>query len=288
MKTTVCRWALLGMALAGLPGSSSRAQVLWDSDRGIVPAEQGWDYLALGGPAATGPADGAFELDTTATAAIQAGMFRLAPAPLDRGAGFAVELEFALLAESHSRTERAGFSLIVLDQEARGIELAFQPDAVFAQTAEPLFTRGEEAAWPGGTERRRVTLTMRGERYRLHVDGVPILEGPVRAYWAFAGLFDVYETPNFLFLGDDTTSASARVRLWTVRLAGPPRPALVRGGDGGVELRWEATPGMWYGVERSRDLRTWERVATVEAGGEVATWPLPATGSPRFFRVTVP
>lgn len=288
MRTAACLRRLLELALATIAVPGLQAQVLWDADRGSAPSEQGWNYLAFGGPAVTRQVDGALELDTTSVAAIQAGLFRLSPTPLDRKRGFVLEIELALLQESHLRTDRAGLSLIVLDQEARGIELAFHPETLFAQAAEPLFARGEEAGWPGGPERHRITLTMRGDGYRLHVDEAPVLEGPLRAYWEFAGVFDPYETPNLLFLGDDTTSAAARIRLWKVRLAEAPRAILRPDAEGGWELRWEAVEGMRYGIEQSRDLRRWQRVATLEAATETAVWLIPLTGERRFFRVALP
>ena len=59
-----------------------------------------------------------------------------------------------------------------------------------------------------------------GDTYTLTANAEPLLTGPLRDYSAFAGFPDPYETPNFLFLGDNTTSAQARVRLRFVSVTG--------------------------------------------------------------------
>lgn len=52
-------------------------------------------------------------------------------------------MRFRLAQETHNRPERAGFSVILLGADRRGIELGFWRDQVFAQADQPLFTRGE-------------------------------------------------------------------------------------------------------------------------------------------------
>jgi hypothetical protein len=46
-----------------------------------------------------------------------------------------------------------------------------------------------------------------------------VLSGSLRDYTAFSGPVDPYETPNLIFIGDDTSSASARIRLSYVSVA---------------------------------------------------------------------
>jgi hypothetical protein len=53
----------------------------------------------------------------------------------------------------------------------------------------------------------------------LSADNAVILSGNVRDYTAFIGLIDPYETPNLIFLGDDTNSAKARINLSFVSVA---------------------------------------------------------------------
>ena len=59
---------------------------------------------------------------------------------------------------------------------------------------------------------------MRDDRYELSSDGVSILRGRLRDYTAFEGPVNPYRTPNFIFLGDDTGSARAVIRLMYVAL----------------------------------------------------------------------
>ena len=57
------------------------------------------------------------------------------------------------------------------------------------------------------------TLHIITDTYTLSAAGAPILSGPVRDYTNFSGFPDPYETPNLIFLGDDTTSAAGRAQL---------------------------------------------------------------------------
>ncbi len=43
-----------------------------------------------------------------------------------------------------------------------------------------------------------------------------LLSGPLRDYSAFSGSVDPYETPSFIFLGDDTTSAESAVEIASI------------------------------------------------------------------------
>jgi hypothetical protein len=54
----------------------------------------------------------------------------------------------------------------------------------------------------------------------LSADAQTILTGPVRDYSEFDGFPDPYQTPNLLFLGDDTTSAQAGIRLSYLSITG--------------------------------------------------------------------
>jgi hypothetical protein len=47
----------------------------------------------------------------------------------------------------------------------------------------------------------------------LTVGASTILTGRLRDYTNFSGPIDPYETPNFIFLGDNTTSAEGRTRI---------------------------------------------------------------------------
>ena len=129
--------------------------------------------------------------------------------------------------------DRAGFSLIVLSSDKRGIELGFWKDRIWAQeggTGSTLFTQAEGAAFDTQSARIPYALAVQGDTYTLSSNGTPILSGNLRDYTAFSGFPDPYETPNLIFLGDDTSSASANIQLAYVEVGpiGSTEPSLDR------------------------------------------------------------
>jgi hypothetical protein len=142
---------------------------------------------------------------------------------LDRTIGFQVDLTIQVEDESHQNNNRAGFSIIVLSDDAVGVELAFWEDQIWVQNDDQtggLFSHGEGVAFATNTGLMAYQLRIAGDSYTLLADTKPILTGPLRNYGLFEGFPDPYETPNFLFMGDDTTSAQARIRLSFVSITG--------------------------------------------------------------------
>jgi hypothetical protein len=180
-------------------------------------------------------AEGCTILDSIASEPDAAGYFadpRAIPA-LDRAAGYVLRFSVQVVAEYHADSDknddglgdRAGFSVIVLSSDAKGIELGFWEDQIWAQeqgAAEPpagtLFTHAESARFDTTGRMIAYTLAMRDDHYDLSSDGVTILRGRLRDYTAFEGPVNPYRTPNFIFLGDDTGSARAKIRLAYVAL----------------------------------------------------------------------
>lgn len=283
MRFTV---TVMKLALGLVPGlaGAARGQVLWDGSAPGSMAGQGWSYAAAFGLAVETRTATGVRLDTTANRIESAGYARVLAPALDAATGFNLVVRFRLAAESHVRAERAGFSIILLDAVRRGIELGFWTSEVFAQADNPLFTRGESAARPFDGEPVTAVLSIRGDRYVLFVDDARVLEGPTRDYTAFTGFPDVYETPNFLFLGDDTTSAAGNVELFHVALVRPP---VVQAERGGV-LTWEGVPGQTYTVETSAELQTWTPAARVTSATADFQHTLPAGQGTGFWRVMHP
>lgn len=204
--------------------------ILYDAASGAVPTTQLMNFIDFPPGAATPIYENAATiLDTTksgnetyagwvATAESIAG-FPL----LDRVAGFQVIFSVQVDNESHSNHNRAGFSLIILSQDARGIELAFWENEIWAQnddTTGGLFTHGEAAIFDTTAGLINYQLTIINDTYTLNADGLSILAGPLRDYSNFEGFPDPYQTPNFLFIGDNTTSAQARSRMSYVSVTG--------------------------------------------------------------------
>jgi hypothetical protein len=145
---------------------------------------------------------------------------------LDRSEGFQLDFTLQVENESHTSNNRAGFSIIILSEDARGIELAFWQNEIWAQNDDAtggLFTHGETTTFPTTTGPINYQLVVVKDTYTLTANGAPILNGPLRDYSKFEGFPDPYQTPNFLFLGDDTTSAQARVQLSYVSVTGTER-----------------------------------------------------------------
>jgi hypothetical protein len=246
----LCCLAINAASVSAVVPAATVPIVLYDGALGNRPDNQGWTYLAAGGSATQSATGGATTLDTSSGKGISAGYFAAeegflgsnAPVPvLDRVIGYTVSFTVQVELEDHSGSDknndgiedRAGFSLIVLSSDKRGIELGFWKDRIWAQeggTGSTLFTQAEGAAFDTQSARRPYTLAVQGDIYALSSNGAPILSGNLRDYTAFNGFPDPYETPNLIFLGDDTSSASAKIQLSYVA-AGPisnPGPSLDR------------------------------------------------------------
>ena len=204
--------------------------VLYDAASGTLPDPSLMGYTAFPPDAVSLTySDGVTILDTTpvgmdAYAGWVSSGATVAGFPIfDRTAGVQVNFTLQLESETHDNQSRSGFNVIVLDRDARGIELGFWSNEIWAQnddTSGGLFTHGEGAAFDTTAGLIEYQLTLNADSYTLTANGVPILNGPIRDYSRFEGFIDPYETPNFLFLGDDTTSAQSRVRLRFISVTG--------------------------------------------------------------------
>lgn len=206
---------------------------LYDPARGGLPESQGrLRYAALPPPVDARTAfDGSATVLTTTTDLAELVGWSIDPArapALDRHAGFTLRFALQIIEERRLPSDdngdglddRAGWSVTLLASDRRGIELGFWDDRVWAQEGgvEPdLFTQAEGAA-VNATQFAVYALTIRGNRYTLDRDGVTVLSGSLRDYTAFSGPIDPYETPNFVFLGDNTSRAGVRARLGAVAL----------------------------------------------------------------------
>lgn len=267
------------------------AEVLYDPALGTLPNAQGWSYVSLPFSTPISLVGQEARLDTTSILGVSAGFSRISPSVIDRTAGVTLRLTLRVLEENHgTRVDRSGCSVTVLGSDKKGIELGFWKDRVWAQSDSPLFTHAEEALWPN-VDSHVFELTLQENTYTLGVGGKTVLTGPIRDYTPFVGLLDPYETPNFVFIGDNTTSAGASIGLGSVELlpftVTPPALTPVLLGDYLI-LRWPAsvTGGI---VETSSGLgsaATWTDVgaAPLRQGAfwEIA---LAVTDSARFFRL---
>lgn len=215
------RYALLiGLGISLLTAIPAKAATfpLFDSSLNRLPDRQGWISQAPAGSATL--LSGAVVLNTSSNLLTQAGYAHLRPftrlPSLNRTNGYTLSLSLQLLAESHSTNNRAGFSTIVIGSDRQGIELGFWRDRVWAQNVG--FTQGEGFAIQTGQRSVRYDLVVKGDRYCLFTDqnyAQPKLRGLLRNYAAFGS---PYNLANFLFLGDNTRSASATVKIDNVTM----------------------------------------------------------------------
>ena len=229
---------ILGSALASLglqetiaaPWVNEKTLVLYDAASGAIPEAPLMGFTDFPpGVALPTFVEGVSVIDTTIAGSdtyagwVSSGSATPGFPTLDRSTGFQVNFNLQLESESHSSNHRAGFSVIILANDAKGVELGFWQNEIWAQSDDltgGLFRHAEGAVFATNAGLTDYQVTMIGDTYTLAANGLPILTGPLRDYSAFDGFPDPYETPSFLFIGDDTTSAQARVRLSFVSVTG--------------------------------------------------------------------
>jgi len=208
---------------------------LYDGALNTTPNAQGW--LAYGSADFQNYAStsgGQTQLDTSSASGLQAGfsnhtifgtIVNGAFPTLDRTTGFVLSFRVKLTSETHDTPNRAGFSVIAVGSDKKGIELGFWADQVFAQDDAPsIFTKDESALFNTTADYVDYDLLVGASTYDLKANGAPLLSGNVRDYAAFVPPFpapDPYETPNYIFLGDDTTSARGNASIARVSVAVP-------------------------------------------------------------------
>lgn len=223
----------LSMLAAPLRGRTAGETLLYDGSLNTgTPDTQGLAYFGFG--ATQMFANGATTLTTSPQKGSQAGYTARAQLPmLDRTVGYLVRFSVQIVSEDHAGSDkngdtladRAGFSVIVLSSDQVGIELGFWPDQIWAQedgAAQPppntntLFTHAEGGTFDTTSALIAYELHIQGDSYTLSSADAAIVRGRLRHYSAFGA---PYTNPNFLFLGDNTMSASATIRLSAVAVA---------------------------------------------------------------------
>ena len=206
---------------------------LYDDTLGTTPGTQPWLLYAddsLLGPAPTVETLNANGVQFDTNMSVRGGYSSHLPLfnthknsafpTLDPANGFALDFELEVLSESHSSTDRAGFSVIMLGDDNRGVELGFWSNSIFAQ--EVGFNAAESVAYATMGSETDYQLKIVGANYTLSANGTDILSGATRDY---SGFGVPYSLKNYLFLGDDTTSAEASVNLGNVTLTSVPEPS---------------------------------------------------------------
>lgn len=245
---------------------------------GTPPAPGTQDWLFYNNPPGavqTASADGTI-LDTSINAALYAGYsnYTLSGQPknlsfptLNRNQGYSLAFETRVISNNLVSNDRAGFSVIVVSSDGlRAIELAFQS---LSPTTGRIFAQSDDiTANPGGQPQVLFTpaegvdfntnaltgyrLEVVGNNYVLFANGTQILTGPLRNYSNFQPpnqlIPDPYNIPNFVFFGDNTTSASGRFELGDVAVQTATRLRFVPNagfsGNASIGFRaWDSTDG---------------------------------------------
>ncbi len=264
-STILCRLLLTATLACSAWPAVAVTQVLYDADNpplaNFTPTTPGW--LANGlfglteivspqgtelvpgpfGNSAVGGYSNHFSTLELSPLQVKTGALVNATFPvLERTTGYALDLGFRVLAEDHSiNGNRAGFSITLIGSDLMGIEIGFQSNRIFAQEtgAGTFFTAAENTVDVSAlgllSDYHRWTLGVGGNNYTLSQGGINVLTGALRNYSGYTGLGeDAYRTPNFLFFGDNTTSAGSTYGINYAAITTPvPEPsslALLAGG----------------------------------------------------------
>lgn len=212
--------ALLLLA-AFQPGQfAQQTTVLYDGNLGSTPDMQGFSFLTLSESALQTYTIGAATLDTMAVRSDHAGYFAKDQPTLDRQSGYSVQFTTQIVKENHTSPHRAGFSIIVLSSDLQGIELGFWSNEIWAQEGgtDALFTHAEGVNFDTTAALTDYELSITTDSYKLSAGGSEILTGMLRDYTALEGILDPYETPNLLFLGDNSSRGQTKVDIAYVAL----------------------------------------------------------------------
>lgn len=100
----------------------------------------------------------------------------------------------------------------MLSDDSIGLELAFWEDEIWAQGDTPsLFVHDEGVAFDTTAAIVTYDLSILGSSYQVFAHGVPVLSGALRDYSAHSN--PVYSATNFIFFGDDTSSALGETEI---------------------------------------------------------------------------
>jgi hypothetical protein len=233
--------ARLSLLLAALLARPAAAVLLYDASSGLAPTDGAWGWgYGQTSSVGRGVTGGAYRLDTTASEGISAGFFKnflvYGGPVLDTASGYELGLRLRVNAETHGGSDqRAGFSFIAVGSDVtRAIEVAFWEDSVWAYTlnAGNQFVRGPQASVATTAGFADYLLRVQDQRFDLLMDGSLLFGGDLVDYTpantSVLGI-DPYAIPNFLFWGDDTSSAQssvdvARISFEALTPAAAPAP----------------------------------------------------------------
>jgi len=157
---------------------------------------------------------------------------------LQRSIGFALNVQVRVNSESHTANDinndgladRAGFSIIAISSDRLGIELGFWSNEIWAQrggNATTRFTHSPtERAFRSTGSLISYQLIVLNNTYILTANQNFVLTGPLKDYSGFDHVaakvpYNLYATPNFFFVGDNTKSGDADVDIGLLTISTP-------------------------------------------------------------------
>lgn len=226
-----------------LIATQSFAIALFDGNVGVMPdhATFGWTYSSAangtGQGMVTGPNSFGPKVTMVSDDLFQQGYGKISPMALNRTTGYSVSFDVQMAYEYHTGSDknndliddRAGFSVTVIGNDKKGVELGFWEDQIFAQQTD--FTHNLVETAYGSTKEvgtgvanlPHYRLDVKGNNYTLFREGSQILAGALKDY-SGSGL-PAYNTGNSIFVGDNTTSAGAQARWSSMSVEAVPEPA---------------------------------------------------------------
>ena len=214
---------------------------LYDPAAGL-PAAQGWTTASnpFSPPAGSDAivAGPRLQIDTSASDSTQHGHGRGSPVVLDTAAGFTIDFQLQVNSETHASGDRSGFSLLVQGADpSKAVQLSFWEGVVWASDA--VFAKAESSAHTTTGALQSYSLQVAGNQFTLKAGATPLLTNvPLRDFPTTANpLTAVYGFSNYVWLGDNTTSARALVELGAMTVTAVPEPAsalLLLGGIAGL------------------------------------------------------
>ncbi|MCE9619941.1 MAG: hypothetical protein K8R92_08525 [Planctomycetes bacterium] len=208
------RTFITSLSLLALCASALAQTVLYDAAGGQKVSQfGGWFVNPL---SLESYSSGSTLYNTLSNNSVQGGFSRFGPT-LSRSAGFSLDFTIKVDSETHDGANgpnRSGVSVIVITSDLQGIELAFWPDRVWAQSG-PAFTKAEEGFFNTTAALTTYRLRIVGSGYQLLANGEVVLAGELRNYSSFG---TPYNIANFMFFGDDTTSARGNFRTTRITL----------------------------------------------------------------------
>ncbi len=215
--------ALLLAAALWLPMGAVQAVTVYEPANGL-PGTQGWSLLSLGSAGTANASAGLLTLDSSATGVDTWGFARFSPVGLDALLGYRVDFNLRVLQESHANANRGGFSLLLVgSQPSQSVEIAFWTDRLFAyEYVNGAFVQGAGSLLDAQSAQRSYQVQVVGGQYTVSSNGQALFGGALQNYTP-QGL--PYTLPSFVFFGDNTSSASARVELGALAISPVPEPA---------------------------------------------------------------